>query len=99
MNTKPAVIDIICRARPFCNPAFSLNMPPDSYSVTDVLAVASRHPFYSDAIYPPTREELPQILANSKELGTDLQLASFPLTWKSKLSVYALWFSFLFYHY
>ncbi|KAE8371803.1 hypothetical protein BDV26DRAFT_302457 [Aspergillus bertholletiae] len=60
-------------------------MHPDYYSVSDVLAVARLHPFYSSTTYPPTREELPHILAKSKGLATDLELASFPLTWKSEL--------------
>lgn len=60
-------------------------MAPGYYSLEDVLAVASIHPFYSDATYPPTREELPTVLENCKQRAHGLTLASFPLTRKDTL--------------
>lgn len=55
------------------------------YSLEDVLAIASVHPFYSDSTYPPTREELPTVLQNAKRSAYGLNLASFPLTRKDTL--------------
>lgn len=54
------------------------------YPLPDVLAIASVHPFYSDAVYPPTREELSSVLAKARESGNG-ELPSFPLTHKEKL--------------
>ncbi|KAB8266480.1 hypothetical protein BDV30DRAFT_247982 [Aspergillus minisclerotigenes] len=54
------------------------------YSLSDVLAIASAHPFYSDVVYPPTREELPSVLAKARESGNG-ELLSFPLTHKEQL--------------
>ncbi|KAI9933172.1 hypothetical protein MW887_007643 [Aspergillus wentii] len=60
-------------------------MVADYYPLSDVLAVASVHPFYSDTTYPPTREELPSVLANARESTNGLELSKFPLTEKDKL--------------
>ncbi|CRL31260.1 unnamed protein product [Penicillium camemberti] len=59
-------------------------MDPDCYSIPDVLAIASVHPFYSDVVYPPTREELPSILAKARDSGNG-ELLFFPLTHKEQL--------------
>lgn len=59
-------------------------MEGDCYPLSDVLAIASVHPFYSDVVYPPTREELPSVLAKARESGND-ELTSFPLTHKEQL--------------
>lgn len=60
----------------------------DFYSLSDILSVASVHPFYSDSEYPPTREQLPQLLQVSQAKGEDTrQLKSFPLTRKDSLYV------------
>ncbi|KAJ5124238.1 uncharacterized protein N7515_008063 [Penicillium bovifimosum] len=59
-------------------------MDADCYSLSDVLAIASVHPFYSDAVYPPTREELPSVLAKARE-SSNGGLLSFPLTHKEQL--------------
>jgi cystathionine beta-lyase/cystathionine gamma-synthase len=59
-------------------------MDADCYSLSDVLAIASVHPFYSDVVYPPTREELPSVLAKAKSSGNG-ELLSFPLTHKEQL--------------
>jgi hypothetical protein len=59
-------------------------MNADCYSLPDVLAIASVHPFYSDAVYPPTREELPSVLAKARESGNG-ELLSFSLTHKEQL--------------
>lgn len=59
---------------------------PGSYPMEDVLAIASIHPFYSDAKYPPTRADIPSALTNAKQTsGRDRDLKSFPLTRKSTL--------------
>lgn len=61
-------------------------MAPDYYPLSDVLAVAKVHPFYSDTKYPPTPEELHHALRASKDKGgNDLDLKSFPLTRKDAL--------------
>ncbi|KAL1998455.1 hypothetical protein VTN02DRAFT_6156 [Thermoascus thermophilus] len=61
-------------------------MAPDYYPLSDVLAVAKVHPFYSDTEYPPTPEELPHVLRASRDKGgTGLDLRSFPLTRKDAL--------------
>lgn len=64
----------------------------DYFALNDVLKVASVHPFYSDAEYPPTREEIPAILKTSRE-GNEgpFELASFPITEKETL--YAIFIS------
>lgn len=59
-------------------------MDPDCYSIPDVLAIASVHPFYSDVVYPPTREELPSVLAKARDSGNG-ELLLFPLTHKEQL--------------
>lgn len=59
-------------------------MDADCYSLPDILAIASVHPFYSDVVYPPTREELPSVLAKARESGNGEWL-SFPLTHKEQL--------------
>lgn len=60
-------------------------MDAECYSLSDVLAIASVHPFYSlDVDYPPTREELPSVLAKAKDSGNG-ELLSFPLTHKEQL--------------
>ncbi|PYI05182.1 hypothetical protein BO78DRAFT_318515 [Aspergillus sclerotiicarbonarius CBS 121057] len=56
------------------------------YSLADILAVAQVHPFYSDTLYPPTRDQLPHILHAAQanpEAGRALE--SFPLTRKHSL--------------
>ncbi|KAA8651451.1 uncharacterized protein ATNIH1004_000334 [Aspergillus tanneri] len=55
------------------------------YTLSDILAIAKVHPFYSDTKYPPTREDLPSVLAASKNDGISVDLKSFPLTKKSTL--------------
>ncbi|KAL2008010.1 hypothetical protein VTN00DRAFT_7992 [Thermoascus crustaceus] len=61
-------------------------MAPDHYPLSDVLAVAKVHPFYSDTKYPPTPEELHHVLRVSKDKGgNDLDLKSFSLTRKDAL--------------
>ncbi|CAG8369435.1 unnamed protein product [Penicillium salamii] len=53
------------------------------YGVQDF---ASVHPFYSDAKYPPTREQIPAILKTSRGVNeSPLELASFPITEKEYL--------------
>lgn len=61
-----------------------IQMDADCYSLPDVLAIASIHPFYSDVVYPPTREDLPSVLAKARESGIG-KLLSFPLTHKEQL--------------
>ncbi|OQE30240.1 hypothetical protein PENFLA_c003G04695 [Penicillium flavigenum] len=60
-------------------------MQPDFYPLSDILEVASVHPFYSDAEYPPTREQIPAILESSRLKREDVQLRSFPVTRKDSL--------------
>lgn len=55
------------------------------FDLSDILAIASIHPFYSDTEYPPTSEDLPKLLAKQRISCADLQLSSFPLTWKDSL--------------
>lgn len=62
-------------------------MVADYYPLGDVLAVASIHPFYSNAQYPPTREELPGLLEHIKSSTKPIQLESFPLLDKKDLYV------------
>lgn len=59
-------------------------MDAECYSLSDVLAIASVHPFYSDVVYPPTREELPSVLTKARDSGNG-ELLSFPLTHKEQL--------------
>ncbi|KNG90486.1 hypothetical protein ANOM_001221 [Aspergillus nomiae NRRL 13137] len=59
-------------------------MDAECYSLSDVLAIASVHPFYSDVVYPPTREELPSLLTKARDSGNG-ELLSFPLTHKEQL--------------
>ncbi|KAA8644009.1 hypothetical protein EYZ11_010862 [Aspergillus tanneri] len=54
-------------------------------SLSDILAVAKVHPFYSDKKFPPTREDLLQILAASKDNKNVMDLKSFPLKRKNAL--------------
>ncbi|KAJ6098411.1 hypothetical protein N7499_002785 [Penicillium canescens] len=63
-------------------------MPPDFYPLSDILRVASVHPFYSDTEYPPTREQIPEILETAQANGEDgVQLKSFPLITKDSLAI------------
>ena len=64
--------------------SLKFKMNADCYSLLDVLAIASVHPFYSDVAYPPTREELPSVLAKARE-SCNGELLSFPLTHKEQL--------------
>ena len=64
------------------------------FDLSDILAIANIHPFYSNTKYPPTSEDMPDLLAKQRITCVDLKLSSFPLTWKD-----ALWdlpFSFAF---
>ncbi|KAJ6134842.1 hypothetical protein N7512_000002 [Penicillium capsulatum] len=60
-------------------------MPPKFYSLSEVLEVANVHPFYSDAKYPPTREQIPAILKAARAKKSRLRLTSFPVTRKDSL--------------
>lgn len=62
-------------------------MLPDFYALSEVLKVASVHPFYSDAEYAPTREQIPAILETSRGNEDSIQLSSFPITKKESLYV------------
>lgn len=55
------------------------------FNLSDVLRIASIHPFYSNTEYPPTREDMSTLLAREWDPETDLKLSSFPLTWKDAL--------------
>ncbi|KAL5686450.1 hypothetical protein EMGR_002809 [Emarellia grisea] len=57
----------------------------NGFKLSDVLRIASIHPFYSDAEYPPSREDLLNLLAKQWGPDRDLKLSSFPLTWKGAL--------------
>ncbi|KAJ5773680.1 hypothetical protein N7457_008576 [Penicillium paradoxum] len=57
----------------------------NGFDLSEVLAIASNHPFYSDTEYPPKSEDLPILLAKHQKLGTKLSLSSFPLTRKEAL--------------
>ncbi|KAE8312643.1 hypothetical protein BDV41DRAFT_565005 [Aspergillus transmontanensis] len=62
-------------------------MSSGPYPLTDILAVARVHPFYSQEEYPPTADALDQVLAKSKEeAGNALELKSIPLLRKDTLS-------------
>lgn len=60
-------------------------MLSDFYALSDVLKVASVHPFYSDAEYAPTREQIPAILESGRGNEDSIRLASFPITKKDSL--------------
>ena len=61
-------------------------MSSGPYPLTDILAVARVHPFYSQEEYPPTAETLSQVLLKSKEeAGSTLELNSMPLLRKETL--------------
>lgn len=62
-----------------------LVMLADFYALSDVLKVASVHPFYSDAEYAPTREQIPSILQTDAGNEDSIQLASFPIAKKDSL--------------
>lgn len=60
-------------------------MASDFYPLSDILDVARVHPFYSDADYAPTREQIPTILENARAKADHLRLQSFPITKKDTL--------------
>ncbi|GAB1199703.1 hypothetical protein APSETT444_009060 [Aspergillus pseudonomiae] len=63
-------------------------MSSGPYPLTDILAVARVHPFYSQEEYPPTAETLSQVLLKSKEeAGSTLELNSMPLLRKETLVI------------
>lgn len=54
------------------------------YTIQEVLAVASIHPFYSDhVVYPPNPKELEASIKEATQLNRDLQ--EFPLCEKRDL--------------
>ncbi|KAE8377172.1 hypothetical protein BDV26DRAFT_220211 [Aspergillus bertholletiae] len=55
------------------------------YPLSQILAVAKVHPFYSNAKWAPTRETLTEILMNSDDHADGLHLHSFPPTEKVEL--------------
>lgn len=55
------------------------------YSLHDILAVASNHPFYQpDIQYPPDAGQISRILKSQAD-GTTPSLADVPLTYKKNL--------------
>lgn len=60
-------------------------MTADYYPLSDVLAIASVHPFYTNAIYPPTQEELAWVIASVRASAKEIELSSFPLSVKDEL--------------
>ena len=58
------------------------------YALKEILTIASMHPFYKkDVIYPPTPDEINDILNQQASTRPEPKLQDFPLCQKKDLSV------------
>ena len=84
--------DLFTLTQTFLNPhSRPLSMTVGStYTISEVLAVAGCHPFYSKAQYPPDQETIEAVRLKASRAPTEVSLRNWPLLQKKDLYVSGL---------